>query len=148
MNRKNPDIALFSTQESNWCDEEEMLEWIKLVWKPFTTRMNGPTALLLDDYRAHKTKKVSEELSKLGTVLFLMPGGTTSHIQVLDVGVNKPFKTALKNDTTRWMIDNGSQEKRGRDKIADSVIRIWQSESIVSKDSIIATFTKIGYTFH
>jgi hypothetical protein len=43
-----------------------------------------------------KHHNISEALGKLKMILLLLPPEETSHIQVLDIGVNKPFKTYLR----------------------------------------------------
>jgi hypothetical protein len=35
---------------------------------------------------------VCRQISDLGTILEIIPGGYTSKLQVLDVGINRPFK--------------------------------------------------------
>jgi hypothetical protein len=79
-----------------------------------------------DDYAVHETEKVRNELAKLGTFVIMLPGGTTNHIQVLDVGINKPFKTALRNASRKWLMHNPlTDTKRGRPDIARSIVDIW-----------------------
>jgi hypothetical protein len=149
LNAINPSVSVFSTQEKNWCDEDLMLQWIELVWKPWVRLRPGRhTALILDDYNVHQTAKVKEALNKLGTFVILLPGGTTNHIQVLDVGINKPFKNALRKASRQWMIDNPPTTKRGRPEIARTLIEAWESPDIVSSVSIQTTFRKIGYEFY
>ncbi len=70
------------------------------------------------------------------------------HIQVLDVGINKPFKNALGKASRQWMIDNPPTTKRGRPEIARTLIEAWESPDIVSSVSIQITFRKIGYEFY
>ncbi len=48
--------------------------------------------------------------------MIFIPAGTTSRAQVLDVGIDKPFKDAFKNKILHWMVDNRNQvdDKLGR----------------------------------
>jgi hypothetical protein len=48
--------------------------------------------LILDQFTVHKTNSVLSALGKLGTVAILLSPGETSKLQILDVGINKPFK--------------------------------------------------------
>ena len=66
LNIIDPQFAVFSTQDNNWCDEDLMLQWIQAVWKPWVLSRGGRlTALILDDYSAHKTEKVKDAFNKL-----------------------------------------------------------------------------------
>ncbi len=148
LNSIDPQFAVFSTQQNNWCDEDLILQWIESIWKPWALSRGGrPTALILDDYTAHKTARVKDAFSQLGTFVIMLPGGTTHHIQVLDVGINKPFKSALRKATREWMLLNGPQNKRGRPQIAQTLIDIWKSETIITSDTIERTFASIESSF-
>jgi len=35
--------AKYSVQKSAWCNQNVMLDWIEVIWKPFTIEMRGPT---------------------------------------------------------------------------------------------------------
>jgi hypothetical protein len=74
---------------------------------------------MLDDYPAHKTQEVRTQLQTLGITVFFLPPGTTHHIQVLDVGINKPFKSYLRKETISWITQNPNpSSKRGRKEIS------------------------------
>ena len=97
MNRQYEKNIYFSVQENAWCDQETFEEWIDFVWMPFVeTKRPLPTLLILDQYKVHQQDKILEKLANLGTLVIHLPPGETSKLQVLDVGINKPFKD-LKN---------------------------------------------------
>jgi predicted amino acid dehydrogenase len=52
--------------------------------------------LVLDNFKAHLTQDVKEEIRKANTDLLVIPGGMASQLQALDVVINKPFKDNLR----------------------------------------------------
>jgi hypothetical protein len=83
----------FTAQEHNWCDEDLFVEWVKEVWKPITiVKGLKYTLLILDQYHVHKTARVLDALASDGTQVVHLPPAETGTLQVLDVGINKPFK--------------------------------------------------------
>ena len=50
----------------------------------------------LDTFLAYLTKQVRDEFAKNGTKLLAIPGGCTSVLQPLDVSLNKPFKSYIR----------------------------------------------------
>ena len=59
--------------------------------------------LLHDQFRAHKTDKVKDDLKHLITSQGMISGGLTSFLQPLDVALNKPFKDRLRQKWLVWM---------------------------------------------
>jgi hypothetical protein len=93
LNLRCKSEVIFTFQDNAWCDEEAMLQWIEEVWKPLTI-LKKPriTMLILDQFTVQKTNSVLSAIGKLGTVVIHLPPGETSKLQILDVGINKPFK--------------------------------------------------------
>lgn len=100
--------------------------------------------LIMDDYTTHKTQAVLKRIRDAGCVVSILPGGSTSKLQVLDVGVNKPFKDKLKKRWTQFMCEEN--EDNGRD-IARDMLGNWvrQSWDLIEEVTIQATFRKIGF---
>jgi hypothetical protein len=72
-----------------------------------------------------------------------IPPGTTSRAQVLDVGINRPFKDAFKNAVLSWMVNNRESAKKiGREEISEFIILSWDK---ITSESIINTFRHIGF---
>ena len=67
------------TQHKARLDEDMMMEWTDLVWQPAT---EGNLLYLLKE---------------INTTSLVIPGGSTSKIQPLDVCLNKPFKAFARN---------------------------------------------------
>jgi DDE superfamily endonuclease len=133
----------YTVQNKAWVNEEVMLEWIDVIWKPFCAS-KGPgttTYLLLDVFRAHMTSKVMEEFAKLGTVVKFIVAGYTSKLQVLDVGVNKLVKIHL----AEFYDDHMLATEGGRVSRVDIAHWVHGSVEKVSPDTIVKTFQSIGY---
>jgi hypothetical protein len=130
------DDVVFSCQENAWCDEKAMLEWIELVWKPFATlKYPHLTLLILDQFSVHKTNSVLEALSDLGTIVIHLPPGETSKLQILDVGVNRPFKHYCQLGIHEF-------DTISRAKISQVIQDSW---SKITQETINQTYQHIGY---
>jgi hypothetical protein len=121
-----------------------MLEWIEMVWKPFALSKGGQkTILLLDQYTVHKTREVIDKLKRFGTIVILLPAGETSKVQVLDVGINKPFKDYLKTtylEKVSESADDGLELKVGRKEAGVWIKKAWRA---ISEKTVVATYRRI-----
>ncbi len=77
-------------------DERTTKIWAEKVWKPYVEQQ-GRSLLVLDEFECHKQKCFIDELKQVGTRVAIIPGCCTSVLQPCDVGINKPFKSRLKN---------------------------------------------------
>jgi hypothetical protein len=66
--------------------ELEKETYVYDVVNPYTH--SRPAALIMDSYKAHWTNAVQLAASKMNLHLILVPPGTTSELQPLDVGFN------------------------------------------------------------
>ena len=76
---------------------------------------NPPTAgklLVADVHTAQQTNDVKAALSRRNTKLSNVPPGCTSRVQVLDVSVNKPFKTQVRDQFEEHLNKNMEHERR------------------------------------
>jgi len=61
-------------------------------------KLSNPQSLLvLDSFSAHLVNSVKRRFGEKNTNLAVIPGGLTSRLQLLDVSVNKSFKTKVRN---------------------------------------------------
>jgi hypothetical protein len=60
--------------------------------------------LLMDSFTGHKTADVVEHLMNHSSIqdYSIIPPRSTSQLQPLDVGINKPFKDRLRNKWNQW----------------------------------------------
>ena len=70
-------------------DEKRMLEWMPYV-------QGKPALLSLDTFSGHLTEAVKDAFDKCGTKMLVIPGGCTSVLQPLDISINKPFKSYIR----------------------------------------------------
>ena len=100
---KIPSGAVCTTQVNAWMDEERMLEWIDKVWSPYVR--GKPALLALDTFTGHLTETVRAAFDKCGTKLLVIPGGCTSVLQPLDISINKPLKSYIRQSWCQYMIE-------------------------------------------
>uniref|UniRef100_U9SUI3 HTH CENPB-type domain-containing protein n=1 Tax=Rhizophagus irregularis (strain DAOM 181602 / DAOM 197198 / MUCL 43194) TaxID=747089 RepID=U9SUI3_RHIID len=56
-----------------------------------------------DFFSAHRTDAVKQRFREKRTDLAVIPGGLTSHLQPLDVSLNRSFKSKVRNIYNNWM---------------------------------------------
>jgi hypothetical protein len=102
----------YSCQDAAWMDERVMLLWVELVLKPYveTAPVGIIPLLFLDSYRCHMMHSIVDAIQTLGVEVEIIPGGCTSLVQPVDIGVNKPFKNRLRESWEAWMVENLSAE--------------------------------------
>jgi len=120
----------YNVQRKAWMDEDLMLYWIDQVWKPYANSIPGPTLLLLDMFQAHLTTHVQWSLAQCGTTVEFIPGGYTSKLQAMDVGINKPFKDHMRNFHEEYMGECAKEElspKVCRPLVSQWIGKAWDS---------------------
>ena len=99
----------YACQDNTWMDKTVMLQWVDKVLKPYVG--NAPEGivpiLFLDSYRCHIMSLVVNAVQGLGVEVEHIPGGCTYLCQPVDVGVNKPYKTHLRERWESWMFAEG-----------------------------------------
>lgn len=133
----------YGIQEKGWMDEVQMLRWIEIVWKPHVATINRLTFLLLDENASHMTTKVRKAFEMCNTEIEIIPGGYTSQLQALDVGINKPFKNYIRREFDEWLMHNLHLPlKPSRLNVSNWVSKAYAD---VKQSTIINSFRKIGY---
>ena len=145
---KLPSGAVCSTQVKAWMDEERMLEWIDKVWSLYV--QGKPALLTLDTFSGHLTKAVKEAFDKCGSLAHaqhLHIHTYTLALLALDISINKPFKTQLRQLWCQYMIeetDKGvSKLKRPpKESLVDWILRAQELiERIIKKSFLVAGIT-------
>ncbi len=127
-------------QEKGYCDRDMMLFWIQKCLKP-VHNTKRPALLMMDNFSAHLISSVRKELSDCGWAQLYLPPNMTSRLQVLDVGINKPFKDYMKAHYNRFMIDN-INGKVTRELMGRWIANSWES---IPCQFIINTSKNIGF---
>ena len=104
-----PPVCIYACQIKAWMDEDAMLKWVQEVLEPYvsTAPPNIVPLLILDSYRCHMMASVVQKIQDLGVEVEHLPGGCTGHLQPLDVGLNKPIKTRIRQQWEDWMLEEG-----------------------------------------
>jgi DDE superfamily endonuclease len=118
----------YGAQKNAWMDEEQMLQWVKKVWKPSVARFEI-SYLLLDCCTSHLTTSVKEAFDDCNTRLDFIPKGYTCKLQAMDVGINKPLKIYITRQFDEWLIVN----KNKKPKRQDAASWIWIGWSEISE---------------
>lgn len=133
----------YAVQEKAWMDEATMLKWVHTVWKPFADTIDGPKLLILDECPSHLTRAVRMALCLCNTELEVIPGGYTSKLQVMDVGLNKPFKDRMRNCVEQFIVSQPVGTKPTRKVVSHWIKKAWDDMDIVTVQN---TWRHIGYT--
>jgi hypothetical protein len=124
MHREYSGEMYFACQSNAWCDKPSMLKWVKHVWKPCTKRFNGALAILmLDAFQVHQCEEVRQAIQDCNTIILMVPPGSTSKAQVLDVEINRPFKSHMVNCIVAHMVSQGSLNEDNIIEVSNSVDR-------------------------
>lgn len=130
-----PEGMFYAVQEKAWMNEAKMLEWVEKVWRPFTETKTGMTYLIMDEFSAHKTAAVLAAIRACGTEIEFVPRGYTSQLQVMDVGLNKPFKDKYRKEHNLFLTTNVVGEKVKRQHVAHWVLNAWRSINRETSDN-------------
>ena len=101
-----PSSMRYICQDKAWVDHRVFKSWINQVWAPFALEKGDKTYLLMDEFSVHLIASCSNQIKGCETTIDYILGGYTSKLQVMDVGVNKPFKGYVRQAYENFMIGN------------------------------------------
>ena len=137
-------------QAKGWMDESLVKDWLNSVWSKVGRLLRRRNLLVWDSFRAHLSDHVKWVLKNSCTDVAVIPGGMTSLLQPLDIGVNKPFKDNLRQYWNKWMLDGnhtftpaGRIRKPDLHQICQWILDNWNS---ISPDTIKRSFLKCCIT--
>lgn len=127
-----------------------MKEWQKCCFSSRGSYLaNSPSLVILDSYGTHCKEEIQREFtSTYKSEVLILPPRTTSFLQPIDVGVNYPFKAALKRHWDTWF-QSGPQEftpkgYRRRPSYQDIVDMVSLSLKEISERTIVTSFECCG----
>jgi DDE superfamily endonuclease/CENP-B N-terminal DNA-binding domain len=142
MHQGLPLSNFYAVQDKAWMNSRLMSDWIVKVIQPWVRSKNGrSTIVILDEFSAHLTSSTKDALEALGCHLVTIPGGYTWRLQVMDVGLNKPFKDYLRDEYDRWQEGADAFDTPDRTDVAK-----WIKNSFdqLTQSSIRNTWRKVG----
>jgi DDE superfamily endonuclease len=136
-----PEEAVYCVQKKAWCDTRVFSLWVEKVWAPFCeSRNNEKTMFIMDRHGTHV--KCADLVKECNTIVVFIPAGYTSKLQVLDVGVNKPFKQHARGEYVMFLQNrNNPGQLPSRFDVANWIVRAWEQ---ISVPTILNTWRKVG----
>ena len=129
-------------QEKGYCDASVMSFWIKECLIPYHTE-SRPALLMMDNFKVHLVKSVRNEIAENRWLQLNLPPNMTSRVQILDVGINKPFKDRMRAYYDDYMLKSYPEPgKITRELMGTWVADAWESLPVTA---IINTAKKIGF---
>jgi DDE superfamily endonuclease len=129
-------------QEKAWVDQRVFKHWIAEMWKPFTVERADKTYLLMDEFLVQLMTTYGNAIKDCGSEVVYILGGYTSKLQVMDLGVNMPFKGYVREAHENLMIGNPENRKVRREDIVHWIQTGWEK---VKLETITRTRNKIGF---
>ena len=111
------------------------------VWKPFFNGKNS-SYLLIDEFSVRLMSACVGSVQDCSTEVDFILNQYTDKLQVLDVGVNKPFKQYIKQCFERFMVNNIKNRKVNRLDVAKWVAEAWEN---IAATTITNTWNSIGF---
>jgi hypothetical protein len=126
-----PKGVIVQVQEKGWFDDKIMRDWLQRVWGKRPGAGLSCSMLVLDAFRCHRTQNLKTQLEEQHTDSSIIPDGMTSMLQPLDVSINKPIKTSLRQKWSQWISsDDHSFTAGGRMRKAElTTICTWVKEA-------------------
>jgi hypothetical protein len=97
------------------------------VYSPWALSKSTPTLLIVDELAGHMTKEVRDAIASCGAFIEYIPGGYICCFQVIDVGVNQPFKNRIRIAYDNFRIANDCVSKPKREDVSGWVREAWNN---------------------
>ena len=95
-------------QSKAWMDSRTYQDWITCILVPFVIgqglHVHNRASLLQDSCMVHLANENMMAVQAHGIQMDIIPAGYTLCLQVMDKGVNKPFKEYLHQESMSWLV--------------------------------------------
>ena len=98
-----------SHSPNHWSTETTMLEYVEHIVLPYVENIQEmlyndqtPALIIIDNFKGQITKKVNDLLEENHLHVCLLPPNTTDLLQPMDISINKPVKSFLKDKFAHW----------------------------------------------
>lgn len=98
--------------ERAWCTQAVIRKWVERVF-PLVLMGNSRGLLFWDSASTHRAKATKEFLKTRRIDQVMIPAGMTSHLQSLDIVINKPFKDAIRSEINCYIEHRMQRNTRG-----------------------------------
>ena len=105
---------VITSQYKAWNDTVRMVMWYELVMQPMRMKL-GKMLLWCDNCGSHKTSSVRDIILETDIDVAFLPPNMTSELQVLDLVVNGPIKSHIKNKRAERLYESFQTYKAGRE---------------------------------
>lgn len=130
-------------QPKAYCDSDIMKIWNEKCLGPYMqNHPNELGLLMMDNYGPHTVSDIRKGIAKTKTAVVQLPPNMTSSVQILDVGVNKPFKDYMKGFYEQELIRQRGQMKVTREMMTHWIADSWEK---VTVQTITNTCRSIGF---
>ena len=147
-----PNNIHLSVSKSGFMDCRLMREYLNEIIKPITSR-NGEIILLMDELSSHHEDRVLALMKEINARGVFLPPNHTSELQLLDVSVNHPFKTAFRSIWENYMLTSEPEfTNRGNRKKISYQMQVDMISSALSKinhmEMISKSFIASGFSIY
>ena len=159
--KENPEVKnkkiYICCQQNSQAISDIIINWYNDIFKNYELLKAKKNCLLvLDKAPTHTNKKVIDKFNSMQTQYVYIPSGLTPYLQPLDIGINKPFKTRIKNsylnfqissiDKNNSLIMNKPNKVSKTDMISFVSNAWWDEKDGIKSNFIINSFKKSGIT--
>jgi hypothetical protein len=140
-----PEEYLDAVQDTAWMDQKHFLDWNTRVWTPFIQRPAASghgSYMIMDQFKVHLMRNCLNAIQNTGTEVDFVIGGYTGCVQILDKGVNRPFKYYALEEFENWMLTNLSFPRPTRGEVAFWVNTAWNK---IMEETIKNTWKSVNH---
>ena len=136
------DRNAYVCQIKAYCEADVMQVWVKQCLSLYCTT-DEPALHMMNNFSPHTVRPVRKSIADLGCIQVNLPPNMTSQVQMLDVGINKPFKDKVTEMYNEYMIANHTHNP----KITRALMGYWIAEAWhnIKVSTITNTARGIGF---
>ena len=133
-----------TVQVRGWMDSDKYQLWVREVLVPY---LNGRYGYLLQDqFSVHMKEENIATTQRAGVEVDFIPVGYTACLQVLDKGVNKPFKQFIRDHSIAWLQEAPQGAKPNCLDVTNWISNSWNQ---ISAETITNTWNSLQlHPFH
>jgi len=138
------DNIIHTVQVQGWMDSDKYQLWVREVLVPY---LNGRYGYLLQDqFSVHMKEENIATTQRAGVEVDFIPAGYTAYLQVLDKGVNKPFKQFIRDHSISWLQQAPQGAKPNRLDVTNWISNSWNQ---ITAETITNTWNSLQlHPFH